>query len=90
MKPLLAIFILTVSLPAIAEEPSRNIDDPRGQTVGFTAKPYVTGGPLPKYCTREEWARAIDATVAETKDIPVGQTAEFIRRANQVAARYGC
>lgn len=69
---------------------SRNIDDPRGQTQGFVAKPYVTGGPLPKYCTREEWKAAIDATVAETRGVPAGQTAEFIRRANAVAVRFGC
>jgi len=37
-----------------------------------------------------EWNRAIDATVAATKDIPLGNAAEFIRRANAVAARFGC
>lgn len=90
MRLPLAILVLAFSFPAVAEEPSRTIDDPRGQMAGFAAKPYVTGGPLPKYCTEQEWKAAIEATVAATKDIPPGATAEFVRRANEVAARFGC
>lgn len=90
MQSLLALFALVTITPAFAQEPSRTYDDPRGQLVGFVPKPYTTGGALPKYCTREIWDRAIAATVAETKDIPLGQTAEFVRRANSVAARFGC
>lgn len=90
MRSILALLALATITPALAQEPSRTYDDSRGQLVGFVPKPYTAGGPLPKYCTREEWDRAITVTVAETKDIPIGQTAEFIRRANAVAARFGC
>lgn len=91
MKQFLAVLaFVTCTTMAFAQEPSRNIDDPRGQTMGFVAKPFVTGGSLPKYCTAAEWKVAIDATVAETKDIPQGQTAEFVRKANATAARFGC
>jgi len=57
---------------------------------GGSPKHFVTGGPLPKYCTRSEMNAAIAATVAATKDIPIGNTAEFVRKANAVAASYGC
>lgn len=89
---LFALFAVTalIASPLGAKEADRLSDDPRGQMEGFTPKPYTTGGPLPRYCSPAEWRNAIDAAVAETKDIPLGQTAEFIRRANAVAARFGC
>lgn len=90
MRLLLAVFILVFSLPAVADEPKAPANDRLVQIEGGSPKPYTSGGPLPKYCTREEWNAAIEATVAATKDIPRGATAVFIRRANEVAARFGC
>ena len=75
---------------ADAAAPERNLDDPLAQAEGMAQKVYVSGGPLPKYCTEKEWKEAIEATIAATKDIPRGATAEFVRRANEVAARFGC
>lgn len=94
MARVLALTVLGLLCTSLAAadtvEPRRHLDDPLAQTEGMAQKPYVTGGPLPKSCTREEWNAAIEATVAATKDIPLGATAEFVRRANEVAARFGC
>lgn len=90
MKTILAALLLVIPVALSAEEPRRHFDDPLAQAEGMAQKPYTTGGTLPKYCTEQEWKAAIEATIAATKDIPLGATAEFVRRANEVAARFGC
>ena len=87
---LVSLFLAACTSLALAEEPRQNRNEPLSQAEGMPQKPYRSGDPLPKYCTAEEWRTAIEATVAATRDIPVGSTAEFVARANQVAARFGC
>ena len=94
MARVLALTVLGLLCTGLATadtvEPRRHLDDPLAQAEGIAQKPYVTGGPLPKYCSEQEWKSAIEAVIAATKDIPIGATAEFVRRANAVAARFGC
>lgn len=91
MQHFVALFLLAMcTAAAVADEPKKASDPPSAQPEGGSPKPYVTGGPLPKSCSEAEWKEAIEAVIAATRDIPRGSTAEFIAKANEAAARFGC